>query len=1142
MNHPRRWSPSWVAAVVVIVMSGAAACPSLPSFGRRCRDDDDCDDDAPVCVDERCVPARLADDAGKSCSEPVPFVPPETDDPALLLRVASTFGKAGVVEPRPDGVAADARSVVFKLVVREPMGVRFDVSTDAKVVVDVRPLQDTRCGEPVATGPSPLVAPLLSAGEWAVIVHEASPAQNAGRFVLTATRVDCPAGYVPLDDASCVGFRAVAPVPFALRQPSTALIDGRVVVVDAQQEYMDNGARAGVQIFDPTTERWSMVDVPGDIAFAGLGQLPDGDGVAVANTPGGLLTVMRLVARNGFEVATILPVTRGTSSPFSAPPTVVPVQEGVFVAGAGASSFVLEPTVRTCDSVGCPDGSICVTDERFIGGDRRICLCTTSACSDAVPFEQRSIAPDALADRARTIGVTDAARLGLTFVHGYGAADAFGTQPAAFIDSKSATAALVPLAARTDVTLGTARGNVVVVGGLVGGRDGTGEAARTSSLIEFVDPTTGLVETDDLPNPIVHPVVAPLAGGVVVLGGCHDVGCGSPSSSVSFIFREEPERPSPRLTSPVGGSALVALPIDDDHVFIVDGFSRRTVILERVPRGFRGLPLDDSAPCPTTQELSPPLDGQALVIAGAIFGRLDLLRSDSCSSDRAIDEPEAVYAIDLDEPANVTVTLTSGTTDPQYSFHVWAFVGDCALGRRDLGCSDDTNTTTSLVLDAVPAGRLYVVVEAESPLNSTGEPVPDFTPFSLEITTTPGPVICSADEFDPGDDDALTARPLSTRIDDDGQSTVAEASGQLCAGDIDNLLYVHGGGPLVPTPRGFDLANLQFRLATLDEGRSAAAGRPVLERVDDEPLSTGAGFIEGAYVVSLVAPQDASDPTAVRWSLALRSGCGLEQVDSIVSALDDGARPVGPAPEGRELHTVRSLCFAKDVDVIALPTWFNGERLTIDVLPSGGGALPVAVRRVLPDGTPADGVPVTTAVNSSTTTLTAIASADERVALVLGPTSTEHQTIAVDVVFSGGPGDTCHNALPLQGAAGVEAVTLEGRVNDVNVEDIGDCTGFSSRGPDAFYVLALGNGEGAQITVRPVLDAAGDSDNDISLYAFVGCPPTGNACIVGSDDAGDGGPESLTIAPSPQPRTVFVGVDLFGGEPGELELTWVRTQ
>jgi hypothetical protein len=1146
----RRSGPARVAAfmlvpvLVILLVVVVVSCRPLESaFGRRCDSDLVCGVDAPVCVDQRCVPVRSRTDAGDSCARPVPFTAPATDDPAALLRVASTFGDAGAASPLPadvTDVTDVTRSVVFALQIEHETGVRFDVAVDRDdkgeplfpVVVDVRPLDGDGCGAVFAVGAAPLTAPVLAAGDWAVVVHGVPPAGDPGRFVLTATRVDCPVGYLPFDDASCVGFRPLALAPFAVQQPSAALVGGRVVVGGEQPV---DSLQPGLQVFDPLTERWSMRDLPEPTDFAAIGALADGDGLVVGQSNSDLV-VWRLPADGARAPQQVVGAGLRFSG-FARPPAVVAAGDGAFVVGADEAPVLLVPSFVACDAIPCPTGYLCVEDIWAMSAAAHVCLCATTNCTNGErmsPTELPSVSWPSLAPRGAAIGVPDAAQRGLTFVHGFAAASVSGAPLAGLLDPRSGAIAAAPVVLRADITLGTTRSGIVVAGGLIDD--------APASLVEFVDAETLAVATVKLPEAVVHPAVAAFAGTTAVFGGCRDVACAAPSSSTYFVTPRGVPAVVRGPDLPIAGGALVAVPLDDDRVFLVDGAARRAVMFEHVPRGFRSAPVDDSGRCPTTTTVQLPGDGSTVVAEGSIVSRLDLLRSERCARLGFEDRPEAVYAVELSEPSDVEVTVASLLPASGTSFAAWVFSGDCGPHRQDLTCGPGNGDLPALRFGPMSAGTFFVVVEAKTPAGRDGDARDDFAPFRLSLRASPVAAGCAPDDDDPDDDEPTNARSMSVVPDVVADDTVAVAEGTLCADDVDNLLYEHGGGAMRPALTGIDVADLHVRRAVLDDVASATTGQPVVASVEATERSFDDEQPEGAYVLTLARSTGANEPTAVRWRLSLNAGCMLDDDDSFVAALDDHAQGVRPQPAGPLGHEQRSLCFDDDVDVVPLPAWDDGRALRVSVAGAFGNDFPVAVHRVTAEGLLGAPVPTTLDDSGSAIELAAVGGPAERTALVIGPAAIEQWRVTVDITVTGDVGERCSNAIALSGAGGEQSVSLFGRANDVDVSEIGDCTGYSSVGPDAFFVLDLAAGDGADVTAAPVFDPAVTGGADISLYAFTGCPAGAGACIAGSDTAGGGGAESIAIAPEPVARTVFVAVDAYYDLPTDVELTWTRTR
>jgi len=1133
------WSLVVVVLVCVAVLVGG--CSTEPSFGRRCGDDSGCGEDAPVCVDDRCVPVRAATDAGGSCAEPVPWRAPDGGDDAVLLRAASTFGDAARVTPATGCDAPGTHSVVFALNLDDDSGVEVTVNATFAVSVELRRARDGACDDDGACGErsscrddddgcsATVRVPRLAAGTWAVVVHGTPPAGDPGRFVVTATRIDCPVGYVPFDEATCVGFRPVAPLPFAVDNPSVALVDGLAVFTDEQPP---DSVKPGLQVFDPRTEQWAMRDFEASVSLTAVVASVEGGGLVVGNDDSGSMDVWHLSTASGLRLQQFSRVDSYDRA-LEVRPSLIASGPDTFVVHPSSSdgSFLLVASAPPC-AVGCPPGFVCVDP---IGSpiDRApVCICIDRDCEAQSPLSLFPSAVPAVSAAGRAIGIPAAEPAGLTFVHGFDRSEPPERPLAAFVHGRIESVAAVTVAERSSVTLGALPGVAIVAGGLVDD--------APSALVEFVDAATLAVTSTALDRALVRPAVAPFAGMVAVLGGCLDRDCAAPSSATSFLSPSTPAVAGPQVPwSPV---ALVAVALDADRALVIDGEGRSAALLERVPRGFRAAPRDRSGECPVTTTVSLPVDGTTVTVTGTVVSQQDRLRTLRCEVSDA-DRVEAVLAVTLAADADVEITLASlNLSDDAYRFNLWAFTGDCALKRNDLACADSqAGVLPALSLAAVNAGTLYVVVEAQD--FDAAEPERPFLPFELQLRAQPVQASCTPDAADPGDDDEQGARPLSVSEDLEGDDWVALGEGVLCAGDVDQRLYQHGGGPLDVLLTGLSPSALVVRAATLDEPASASAGQAVIAAVASASLALDDELARGAYVLTLSAPPEATAATTTRWRLAVQSGCTLDEGDSLVAALDDRSRPAGPPATGAELATRRSLCFPTDADVIPLPDWSGERRLLVEVDGQFDSDIDVAVHGLTADGRP--GPPIGTATVERlafSVRLVAEGGPTGPTALVIGPSPSEHDDVQVTIAIQGERGDRCTSALPLTGDGGEEAVTLFGRADDVDVDQIGACTGYSSTGPDAFYALALAAGEGATLTATPVGQGNEPSTTDISLYAFTGCPPAANACVAGSDRGFGGDAETITVPPAGAARTIFVGVDSYYEEPTDVRLTWSRTR
>jgi hypothetical protein len=117
----------------------------------------------------------------------------------------------------------------------------------------------------------------------------------------------------------------------------------------------------------------------------------------------------------------------------------------------------------------------------------------------------------------------------------------------------------------------------------------------------------------------------------------------------------------------------------------------------------------------------------------------------------------------------------------------------------------------------------------------------------------------------------------------------------------------------------------------------------------------------------------------------------------------------------------------------------------------------------------------------------------------------------LQVLKDGQPNDTCSSAIAvLPGHSYVgDTTSLTDDLSPTRTAP--GCTGYIADGPDAVYLLTAPAAGRYTLTLTPLT-----SDDDVSLYVLASCPGaafhTVNACVGGADQAGQGKPETLTVA------------------------------
>jgi hypothetical protein len=251
----------------------------------------------------------------------------------------------------------------------------------------------------------------------------------------------------------------------------------------------------------------------------------------------------------------------------------------------------------------------------------------------------------------------------------------------------------------------------------------------------------------------------------------------------------------------------------------------------------------------------------------------------------------------------------------------------------------------------------------------------------------------------------------------------------------------------------------------------------------------------------------------------------------LIRGLDDSvdlslARRVAPAEE-----VVIHLCDAADRDVVV----FQPDRL-------GEIFVNVDAADVVIDVFAFDlardelGTPLTPGVSADNTSqLLTLDARLEPFAFVLSR-GAETTTTRVAMTFDiAPPGDQCQTAEPLPGESGTLGGSSADYRDDLNAQDLGDCTEHTSPGEDRVFEVVLATGERLNATLTPRT-----SDFDTAIYLLSRCPtaPFEQVCVAGDDRGFGGDPDSISFTNPGAPQSFFLVVDSFFGANYEYDLTW----
>ena len=96
------------------------------------------------------------------------------------------------------------------------------------------------------------------------------------------------------------------------------------------------------------------------------------------------------------------------------------------------------------------------------------------------------------------------------------------------------------------------------------------------------------------------------------------------------------------------------------------------------------------------------------------------------------------------------------------------------------------------------------------------------------------------------------------------------------------------------------------------------------------------------------------------------------------------------------------------------------------------------------------------------------------------------------------PGETCETATPILASSGSLTASF-GSSNDYEPGDLATgvtCTGFSnSDGAEVLYSITMNSGDSLYVTASST-----NNEHDIAIYILDECPPSANACVMGTDE------------------------------------------
>jgi hypothetical protein len=1071
------------ATLLPVVVAAAVGCPEITEprpFGAACTSNADCADPALQCrsVDgavPACVPPRQPTELGERCenafiaNDPDGAGPLVVDERVLLGSAIHDVDVCGVVE---------APDVSIRFTLAEPKGLFIRVD-DPNVVVGLREVVDGDCRGPAvrfgcATSAAEALLPTVAAGEWELVVD--GPGTNAGTederpVRVTVEEINCPLGGVP-HGSQCLVYQTDS----AMLRPRAGaggkeMSDGNIVTVggvDQTGRPNDDG-----EVLDPITGERFFVEVANDHLRPIV--LETG-GLVVAVSEGTPLAVEIVQFRASFnapslEVRDVFP----PNTVFTAAQGDVPfvfTDQGEF--RVAAETITCDRALE-CGLAECREGSCACTPGSCFNQDG-----TLSTTSITGLYEPGDVA----------LGVGN--RIVLSSGDEY---RSFVTQGAVLREERT----ILREVARDDVALAADDRFVYAFGGTV-----EGVATDTVELLDLNSRTVSVLSAT-APVALAHPHAVRFGRLVVVMDEAVPLDEPLLFDLDAQAFIRAPLLPTAR--------ADVAL-IESTDGAIFAGGSQGGVAIAEVQRLLLVAP--NRQPQPTPQACaSAPLGAD--ITPGSTGTGLDRFRDPVCFANALA--PDEQWHVDLESESSLRV-ITEPNDSFITEFRVTVLDALCDPKARVVACGIGTVFVPSL-----PPGRYYVSVESIISFSPSLEEILG-RPYTIQAITG-APESCPADEFDPGDDDALTARLIAPAIIDDSTTTFPLAEGSLCPGDVDHVLVDFvGGDELRVGPGNFATVHTATiaPTSTRDNIVIESVGAPVpFEEFSavDQP----AGF----YVVRMAPTDGLAAP--VEWFVQDTSDCLLDPNDSSLAFLDDGDNVSLATPLAVGGEVSRNLCTPTDVDLFLMTpdpartviVEIDDEELAAEAVAVVNGVLtdplPVAFQLVDPDFGP---LRLTLPANTPPFAV--------RVRHPDGEIVDDY-----DVTFDQPPpGDTCAEALVLTGVSGTETIASAEFRNDVNAGSVGDCTGFGTPGEDLFFTIDLATGDRLRARVTPV------GNFDVAVYVLDACPAGdfADVCEVGEDQGGRGDIDEVVFTNSGAPGTFYIVVDSFFGESYSTSLTW----
>lgn len=1125
MSATIRALPLLLACAVVAVACTAPPAPS--TFGALCTASDECGPlmcrPDPAEGLRRCLPPRLANEAGESCTVPLP-ARPRGDD--LVVDEQVFFGAAV-----DDGDIACGAGGQPDVVIRFTLEARAGDSPDTPQGISIRAdngvavaLRSASCGSDVrfgcaAPGETALVAS-VPPGDYDLVVDGQPPAigevSEVGTRVVVQ-RIDCPTGGLPFDETRCV---RTSPLPPLLtpRIDHTAhvLSTGAVVVLGGFNGF---DPLSSIELLDPTTLRWRFGDMGAFSRRGHVSAVLDGTTVLVAGGSGSVDGTLALVQTDFIDAPrSHTVIANGPSNLREGPrPTAIGLTANSRLLSLSTAFQetgiidLLDSRARRCrNSDGCNPGEVCVAAVPApSSGDTGLCVCSGDACpSLSTRYTVQRLADHDLSTQMGP-GVS-AAVVGDRFAVVSGLADnplvTVDVRPEGglirFIDNaqRRRFAAVLPIDERRAWIIG-----------------GVDDADSATDLIEEVDLAfnTVTVLPFSLGRAVARPQAVVLDGAVVVID----------DTDLPQIVGLDGTRLASPLIHPRAGAVAVAVA---DAVVVIGGEDDKGIsrLVERVELVARRAPPPLPLPSCTVRPL--PDDG---VIAGNTRNSVDTFRTDRCDDYVFPFGRDDSYSFSVTEPSSVRlVELVIDSNSTADGFRFYLLKGDCTA-YEELACGD-SDQSVSLFVPEIAPGDYTLVVDYAGFTSIFDEDYPHGgSPYEARVLLGP-PMSCPADERDPADDDVTGAVFMGY----DEAQTFAELEGRLCPGDVDHVVIEHWGGftsDLLSVGVPFDDINLQR--AIVDEAASLAAGTIVVAGVVGAELDTLEGQPPGHYVTRFEAAAGAVDFN--EWTLQQSFSCEPDVGDSLLVGLDN--RNVARAPHLTPGSTIElRQCSNGDIDLVILDPGEGADSFVIlDAEPHIVAAFDVV------DGALGPAHPFTTTdVGFDRRLELGVLTGPVALRLSLPPGDVVEAEL--DVTFRQRQvGDSCQTPFPLAtGAERSGTLTVDNTPfnNDHNAGQLGDCTGFGTPGLDVVYAVTLGAGE----TISA--DVIGVGNTDVAVYLLDHCPVDPNdatACVVGADQGNRGQRDVITFTNvTAADQDLFLVVDSFFGEGFSWNLDWSITR